>query len=66
MPRLLVAIDDVQWLDSSSKGLVAFAARRLKGRVGIAITERSEPHLGAAASWLQLGPSFCTGFGCAR
>ncbi|MCB1040053.1 MAG: ATP-binding protein, partial [Acidimicrobiales bacterium] len=31
---VLVAIDDVQWLDSSSKTAVAFAARRLKGPIG--------------------------------
>jgi hypothetical protein len=28
---VLVAIDDVQWLDPSSKAVIAFAARRLKG-----------------------------------
>jgi DNA-binding NarL/FixJ family response regulator len=50
---LLVAIDDVQWLDSSSKSVVAFAARRLRGPVGVLLTERTEPDTEEAA-WLQL------------
>jgi ATP/maltotriose-dependent transcriptional regulator MalT len=50
---VLVAIDDVQWLDPSSKAVVAFAARRLKGRVGLLLTERSEPDVETTASWLQ-------------
>ena len=51
---LLVAIDNVQWLDSSSQAVVAFAARRFRGRVGVLATERCDPDCGKASSWLQL------------
>jgi len=49
---VLVAIDDVQWLDSSSKSVVAFATRRLRGRVGVLFTERTDPDIDGTA-WLQ-------------
>jgi DNA-binding CsgD family transcriptional regulator len=51
---VLVAIDDVQWLDPSSKALVAFVARRLTGRVGMLLTERSQRGAETAISWLRL------------
>ena len=51
---VLVAIDDVQWLDPSSKAVVAFVARRLTGRVGILLTERSQRGAETATSWLRL------------
>ena len=51
---VLVAIDDVQWLDPSSQAVVEFAARRLVGRVGILMTERIEREGASAASWVQL------------
>ncbi|ORB17728.1 helix-turn-helix transcriptional regulator [Mycobacterium noviomagense] len=50
---VLIAIDDVQWLDSSSKNVVAFAIRRLRGPVGALLTERIESDI-ENASWLQL------------
>ena len=50
---VLLAIDDVQWLDSSSVQVVAFAARRLAGAVGVLGTARTDPG-GSGASWLQL------------
>jgi DNA-binding CsgD family transcriptional regulator len=50
---VLVAIDDVQWLDASSQAVVAFAARRFKRRVGLLVTERADAESGSA-SWLQL------------
>jgi ATP/maltotriose-dependent transcriptional regulator MalT len=50
---VLVAIDDVQWLDPSSMSAVAFAARRLSGRVGVLATVRDDPD-SDRASWLQL------------
>jgi DNA-binding CsgD family transcriptional regulator len=50
---VLVAIDDVQWLDSASRDLLAFAGRRLRGRVGLLLTERTVAD--GAASWLKLG-----------
>jgi DNA-binding CsgD family transcriptional regulator len=49
---VLVAIDDVQWLDAASRDLLAFAARRLRGRVRLLLTERTTPD--GAASWLKL------------
>ncbi|MGX9789831.1 ATP-binding protein [Mycobacterium sp. MMS18-G62] len=51
---VLVAIDDVQWLDPSSKAVVAFVARRLKGRVGMVLTERSQRAAETTTSWLRL------------
>jgi len=38
---VVIAIDDLQWLDPSTQHAVAFAARRLHGRVGIVATVRS-------------------------
>jgi DNA-binding NarL/FixJ family response regulator len=51
---IIVAIDDLQWLDASSQSVVAFAARRLRGRVGLIATERTEPDRGSVSAWLQL------------
>jgi DNA-binding CsgD family transcriptional regulator len=51
---VLVAIDDVQWLDASSQAALEFAVRRLRGRVGVLATARSDATGPAAASWLQL------------
>ena len=49
---VLVAIDDLQWLDASSRGVVEFAARRLRGRAGVLATERTDND--TTTSWLQL------------
>ena len=43
---VLMTIDDVQWLDTSSKAVVAFVARRLTGRVKFLFTERCAPRQG--------------------
>jgi DNA-binding CsgD family transcriptional regulator len=51
---LIVAIDDVQWLDPSTLSVIAFGVRRLKGRVGVVVTERSDAAGYGASSWLQL------------
>jgi len=51
---MLVAVDDVQWLDPSSRAVVAFAARRFRGRVGVLVSERCDPDKGTAQSWLRL------------
>jgi DNA-binding CsgD family transcriptional regulator len=51
---VLIAIDDVQWLDRSSHDVVAYAARRFKGPVALLFTERSEADGGSTVSWLQL------------
>lgn len=52
---VLVAIDDAQWLDVSSRVIVGFAARRLKGRVAVLITSRTDetdvPDIG---SWFHM------------
>ncbi|WP_428342124.1 helix-turn-helix transcriptional regulator [Mycobacterium sp.] len=50
---VLLAIDDVQWLDSSSVQAVAFAARRLAGPVGVLGAARTDPG-STGAAWLQL------------
>jgi DNA-binding CsgD family transcriptional regulator len=49
---VLVAIDDLQWLDPSSAQVIAFATRRLTGPVGVLVTVRSDAD--NATSWLQL------------
>ena len=50
---VLVAVDDVQWLDPSSAQVVAFAARRLSSRVGLLGAVRTGPDL-ASAAWLRI------------
>lgn len=47
---VLIAIDDVQWLDRSSATAVAYAARRMSGAQAVLTTVRT----GSDASWLQL------------
>lgn len=54
---VMVAIDDVQWLDPSSQAVVLYAARQLNGRVGVLLTERCEPDGGDVVNWLQLARS---------
>jgi DNA-binding CsgD family transcriptional regulator len=51
---VLVAIDNFQWLDQSSRAVIAFATRRFSGRVGILVTERCDPTCGTAMIGLQL------------
>jgi ATP/maltotriose-dependent transcriptional regulator MalT len=51
---VVLAIDDLQWLDPSSQQVLMFAARRLTGRVGVLGTVRTAPEPGGAVSWLQL------------
>ncbi len=51
---VLLAIDDLQWLDPSSVHVLAFAARRLTGHAGILGCVRTETHEGASSAWLQL------------
>ena len=62
---VLVAVDDLQWLDPSSRNVMAFAARRLSARVGVFGTVRTDPDDsgGGAASWLQLAATgrHCSG-----
>jgi ATP/maltotriose-dependent transcriptional regulator MalT len=51
---VLVAVDDLQWLDPSSVRALAFATRRLSGRVGVLGTVRTDGEGPDAAAWLQL------------
>jgi DNA-binding CsgD family transcriptional regulator len=51
---ILLAIDDLQWLDPSSAHVIGFAARRLSGPVGILATIRTETDDAGATAWLQL------------
>ncbi len=51
---LLLAIDDLQWIDPSSRHVVAFAARRLTRPAGILGTVRTETGDGTASAWLQM------------
>jgi DNA-binding CsgD family transcriptional regulator len=52
---VLLAFDDLQWLDPSSVHVLAYAARRLSGPIGVIGTLRTENAAGGdAASWLQL------------
>jgi len=52
---VLLAIDDAQWLDASSRAVVRFAAWRVLGAVGMVLTSRSgEPSATDVVSWLRL------------
>jgi DNA-binding CsgD family transcriptional regulator len=51
---ILLAIDDAQWLDVSSQAVLAFAARRLTGRVGLLLTGRAHATEPDPAEWLHL------------
>ncbi|MBO0679138.1 AAA family ATPase [Mycolicibacterium sp. S2-37] len=50
---VVLAVDDVQWLDAESREVVGFVARRLTGRVGVLMTERTETG-SYSTGWLQL------------
>ena len=52
---VLVAIDDVQWLDPSSHAVLAAVARRFTGPIGLLLTERTEHEGEGAAVHLRLG-----------
>ena len=51
---VLIAIDDLQWVDSPSAHAITFAARRVKTRVGMLGTARSDRSVDGALSWLEL------------
>ncbi|MFS0895821.1 helix-turn-helix transcriptional regulator [Mycolicibacterium litorale] len=44
---VVIAIDDLQWLDTSSAGALAFACPRLSAAVGLLCTVRTDPGTGA-------------------
>jgi DNA-binding CsgD family transcriptional regulator len=51
---VVVGIDDLQWLDSSSRAVIAFVARRLRGRVALIATERTTSESAGTVPWLHL------------
>jgi DNA-binding CsgD family transcriptional regulator len=51
---VLLAIDDMQWLDPSSMHVIGFAARRFSGPVGFVGTSRTGTDGVATTDWLQL------------
>jgi DNA-binding CsgD family transcriptional regulator len=51
---LLVAIDDLQWLDPPSRLIISAAARRLSGPIGVLAAVRDGPDGGDAGSWIEL------------
>jgi DNA-binding CsgD family transcriptional regulator len=53
---LLVAVDDLQWLDTSSAHAIAFAARRATGRVGLLATFRTNSRRDHPPSWFAPPP----------
>ncbi|WP_237572976.1 ATP-binding protein [Mycolicibacterium lacusdiani] len=50
---VLVAVDDLQWIDPSTAHVLAFALRRMTGSVGVLAAVRTSPDT-SAASWLEL------------
>jgi DNA-binding CsgD family transcriptional regulator len=53
---VLVAVDDLQWLDPSSAHAIGFAARRAAGRVGLLATFRTNSHRDHPPSWFAPPP----------
>lgn len=51
--RVILAVDDLQWLDPSSALAIAFATRRISGPVGVLATVRTGQAENPAA-WLEL------------
>src|SRR5262245_7993944 len=51
---VLIAIDDLQWLDQSTRHVIAYAARRLSAPVGLLATVRAEPDSSGTTAWLHL------------
>lgn len=52
--KVLIAIDDAQWLDQSSQRVIAFVARRLPAGAGLLVASRDDPESARATPWLQL------------
>jgi ATP/maltotriose-dependent transcriptional regulator MalT len=51
---VLIAVDDLQWLDHPSRLIISSASRRFAGSVGVIATVRDGPEYADAASWLEL------------
>jgi DNA-binding CsgD family transcriptional regulator/tetratricopeptide (TPR) repeat protein len=53
--NVLIAIDDLQWLDAASARVIAFAARRLPAGAGMIVTVRTDSlNDPPAVDWLEL------------
>lgn len=50
----LIAIDDAQWLDPSSRTVISYGVGRFRGRVGVLTSERSDLDDGVVRQWLRL------------
>ncbi|MBV8928067.1 MAG: AAA family ATPase, partial [Mycobacteriaceae bacterium] len=61
---VLIAIDDLQWMDASSQRVLAFAARRFSGRIALLCTIRTTANNPTPVAGLQLSRS--TGVGRIR
>jgi ATP/maltotriose-dependent transcriptional regulator MalT len=51
---LVVAIDDLQWIDAPSKLIISSATRRFAGPIGVLATVREAPDNPDVGSWLEL------------
>lgn len=51
---VLIAVDDISWLDRSTRDTLAFTAKRLAGPVGVLTTERRDPESASVSSWLRM------------
>lgn len=51
----LLAIDDTQWIDSSSRAVLALIARRARGPLGLLVSERCDAGQSDCRTWLRLG-----------
>ncbi|MGE2714159.1 LuxR C-terminal-related transcriptional regulator [Mycolicibacterium litorale] len=51
---VILAVDDVQWLDVCSREVIGFVARRLDCPAGLLLTERTEEPRNDHTDWLQL------------
>jgi len=54
---VLVAVDDVQWLDHSSRAVIDDMARRLPPRAALLVTARCETGGASATPWLEVALS---------
>lgn len=51
---VVVAIDDLQWLDPPSRQVLSAVLRRLSGPIGLLTTVRDDPEHAEAAAWVEL------------
>ncbi|WP_370332623.1 LuxR C-terminal-related transcriptional regulator [Mycolicibacterium hippocampi] len=51
---VLIAVDDIPWIDRSTRDVLAFVARRIDRPVGLLVTERLRPDVASASTWLRM------------